>query len=193
MAQSVSVPGVGNLDIPDTAPQPVKDALASPQVQGVLNQAPPEVKQAVANAVAAVSRPGAPLPAMPAMPAMPGANPLAAAPSAGERALAAAQTRVGTPYVWGGSNPGGFDCSGLVKWAYGQAGVQTPRTSFEQAHFGAPVPLAQLQPGDIVITRGGGHAALYAGNGRILQAPQTGQSVSYAPLNMHDIYTARRI
>jgi len=80
-----------------------------------------------------------------------------------------------------------------VQWAYKQAGIQLPRTSFEQSHVGKPVAFQDLQPGDLVIQNGGGHVAMYAGDGKILQAPQSGETVSYAHLDPDSVVTARRV
>ncbi len=65
-------------------------------------------------------------------------------------ALTAALSRVGKPYVWGGTGPDAFDCSGLVGWSFAAAGVDLPRTAAEQALAGPAVPLTQLQPGDLL-------------------------------------------
>lgn len=196
MAQTISVPGVGNFDMPDV-PQNVTDAanspqvqaaFNSPQVQGLIDQAPVQVKQVVTQVANQVMHPEA-------MPAAPVAGPtMEFGTTAGQRALDAARTQIGTPYVWGGQAPGGFDCSGLVKWSYAHAGVRMPRTSFEQAHVGAPVSFRDLRPGDVIIYNGGSHAALYAGNGKILQAATYGEPVKYSPMNAGgEIYTMRRI
>lgn len=111
----------------------------------------------------------------------------------GLRALEAARTRVGASYVWGGSGPSTFDCSGLTKWAYQRVGIEIPRTSFEQSHIGEPVAYQDLLPGDLVIQNSGAHVAMYAGDGRILQASQSGEPVDFAVLNPDSIVTARRI
>lgn len=108
-------------------------------------------------------------------------------------ALEAAKTKVGAQYSWGASGPYNFDCSGLVQWAYKQAGVDLPRTSFEQSHVGAPVAFENLAPGDIVVTNGGGHVGIYAGDGKLLNAVQSGTPVSYTNLRPDQVVTARRI
>lgn len=96
--------------------------------------------------------------------------------SVGVRAMNNAMTRVGAPYVWGGQGPWGFDCSGLVAWAYRQAGYNMPGGSYNQWHQGRFV--SYPSPGDVVLYGPGGsqHAAIYIGNGRVVQAsnPSTG-------------------
>ena len=129
-----------------------------------------------------------------APPPAPFSAPMQAAPTnIGQKALDAAKTKIGTYYAWGAAGPNAFDCSGLVQWAYKQAGVSVPRTSYDQARAGAPVSIADLKPGDIVITNGGGHAALYAGDGQILHASVAGTPVQYAPLREQTFYAARRL
>mgnify|MGYP001237541373 CR=1 FL=1 len=100
-------------------------------------------------------------------------------------AYAAAQSKIGAPYVFGASGPSSFDCSGLTSWAYAQAGVSLPRTSQAQANAGTRIYSAsQLQVGDLVLFYGDlSHIALYAGNGQILHAPHSGATVRYESLN----------
>lgn len=104
-------------------------------------------------------------------------------PAAGvvETALAA----LGAPYRWGGSAENGFDCSGLIQYAYAQYGVSLPRTGREQATRGDPVPreLSALVPGDILVfsaTPGGGvsHVGLYAGDGLFIHSASDGVRLS---------------
>jgi peptidoglycan DL-endopeptidase CwlO len=95
-------------------------------------------------------------------------------------ALAAAKTKIGSPYVYGATGPSSFDCSGLTSWAYAQAGASIPRTSQSQANAGTRLSMSQLKPGDLVIFYGDQHhVALYAGNGMVLHAPRTGTFVRY--------------
>jgi cell wall-associated NlpC family hydrolase len=103
-------------------------------------------------------------------------------------ALRAAESRRGLPYVWGAAGPSSFDCSGLVQWAFGQAGVAMPRVAADQARTGAAVPVSQLQPGDLLFyhtdpTDPGyiSHVAIYLGNGWMIQAPQPGMDVQIVP------------
>ncbi|MBV2153621.1 NlpC/P60 family protein [Kitasatospora sp. SUK 42] len=113
-----------------------------------------------------------------------GSSPVKAAPgsSHGAAALAAAASKIGSPYVWGATGPSSFDCSGLMVWAYGQVGVSLPRTSQEQASAGTRIgtDLSQAQPGDMLIFYGDAHhVGIYAGNGQVLHAPKPGASVRY--------------
>lgn len=96
-----------------------------------------------------------------------------------------------TPYVWGGTTPSGFDCSGLTMYSYRQIGINIPRTSREQYRFGAFIPPDRtdlLQPGDLVFFGRGGdpnrvhHVGIYAGSGSFIHAPQTGMKVSVSSL-----------
>ena len=100
-------------------------------------------------------------------------------------AIAAARTQLGVPYVWGGASPSsGFDCSGLVMWAYAQAGVSLPHYTGAQEGVGRVVPLSQIQPGDLVFYWNAGHVALYIGGGSVIHAPHTGDVVRYGSLYM---------
>ncbi|WP_433665563.1 C40 family peptidase [Nocardia sp. CA-128927] len=185
MAATINLPGLGNFDVP------VPQEYEAPVQQ--LNQ---QIQQAV-SAMPNAQVPGAPqqqtAPGIPNFaPNMPGLF-NQAPPSPSDIALDAAKTKVGAMYSWGAAGPSNFDCSGLVQWAYRQAGVELPRTSFEQSHVGAPVAFQNLQPGDIVVTNGGGHVGIYAGDGKLLNAVQSGSPVSYTPLRQGDIVTARRI
>jgi cell wall-associated NlpC family hydrolase len=95
-------------------------------------------------------------------------------------AIAAAESQLGVPYVFGGETPGvGFDCSGLVQWAWAQAGVDLPRTSGAQMGATTPVSVADLEPGDLLFYGPGGsdHVAMYIGGGSMIEAPHTGASV----------------
>lgn len=113
-------------------------------------------------------------------PAGPAANP-------GAAALLAAKSRVGAPYRYGGSGPDAFDCSGLVAYAYQQAGVALPRTASQQYALARPVPRAELRPGDLVFFRLSGrevgHVGIYAGDGQFVHAPQAGGQVRTASLD----------
>ncbi|GAB2595122.1 C40 family peptidase [Streptomyces capparidis] len=109
-------------------------------------------------------------------------------------ALAAAKTKIGSPYVWGGSGPNSFDCSGLTSWAYAQAGVTIPRTSQAQANAGTRIPLSQAQPGDLIIQYSDfHHVGLYVGNGMQLHAPKPGANVRYETLSYMEPQFAVRI
>ncbi|MFC9553018.1 NlpC/P60 family protein [Rhodococcus sp. NPDC056960] len=111
----------------------------------------------------------------------------------GLAALAAAVTQTGKPYLWGGTGPDAWDCSGLVQWAFRQAGVNLPRTTWEQAEVGAPIPLWALAPGDIVVLNDdASHIGIYAGFGQVFNAYGRGVPVGLAPLSQFHIYSIRR-
>ncbi len=108
-----------------------------------------------------------------------------AASSRAAAAFAAAQSRIGKPYVYGASGPDSFDCSGLTSWAYAQAGVSIPRTSQEQANAGTRIyNESDLKVGDLVIFFSDQHhVGLYAGHGMVLHAPHTGAYVRYEAMS----------
>ncbi|EPQ76999.1 NLP/P60 family protein [Mycobacterium marinum MB2] len=114
----------------------------------------------------------------------------------GDRAavVQAALTQVGTPYAWGGAAPGGFDCSGLVMWAFQQAGIALPHSSQALAHGGQPVSLSDLQPGDVLtFYSDASHAGIYIGDGLMVHSSTYGVPVRVVPMNSSGpIYDARR-
>lgn len=113
------------------------------------------------------------------MGAPPGAWGVAGPSVAAARAVAFAQSRIGTPYCWGGTGPGCFDCSGLTHAAWLAAGKAIPRTSSAQLTHLTPVPLGAVQPGDILWRPG--HVGIYAGQGWVIAATHTGDVVRYQP------------
>ena len=108
------------------------------------------------------------------------------APSGGgSGAVAAAESQLGVPYIWGGETPGvGFDCSGLVAWAWGRAGVSLPHYSGAQMADSTPVPISDLQPGDLLFYGPGGsvHVAMYVGGGQMIEATFPGTVVRIDPV-----------
>ena len=108
-----------------------------------------------------------------------------------QRVLTAAASRIGRPYVWGAAGPDAFDCSGLVQWAYAQAGVRMPRVTTGQWATGPRIPLSQARPGDLLFWRRDptnpgylSHVAIYWGDGKMIHAPRTGDVVKIAPIPM---------
>jgi peptidoglycan DL-endopeptidase CwlO len=113
----------------------------------------------------------------------PQADTVVAPPSTHSGAANVALSELGVPYVWGGSTPSGFDCSGLVMWAYAQVGVSLPHSSYAQYGYGVPVSRDQLQPGDLVFFDGLGHVGIYIGGGQFVHAPHTGDVVKVSSLD----------
>ncbi len=105
----------------------------------------------------------------------------------GERIAETALTQLGRPYRYGGSTTEGFDCSGLVRFAYLAQGITVPRTTGEQFQAARAVKAGKLAPGDLLFFRIDGkqvsHVAIYAGDGRFVHAPQTGKPVETRAMN----------
>ena len=101
----------------------------------------------------------------------------------GDRAARIALRAVGVPYRYGGTSPSaGFDCSGLVYWAYGRLGVAVPHSSYALAGEGRPVRMSRLRRGDLLFFYGNGHVGLYIGHGRMVHAPHAGEHVEVVRL-----------
>jgi cell wall-associated NlpC family hydrolase len=98
-------------------------------------------------------------------------------PAGHPQAATIALQYIGVPYLWGGSTPAGFDCSGLVSYVFAQLGIQLPHFAADQYTFGVPVPPDQLQPGDLVFFDNLDHVGIYIGNGQFVDAPHTGTFV----------------
>ncbi len=90
---------------------------------------------------------------------------------------------LGTPYVWGGASPSGFDCSGFVMYVFSQIGVSLPHSSYAQYGYGSAVSLGNLQPGDLVFFDGLGHVGIYIGGGSFIHAPHTGDVVKISSIS----------
>lgn len=114
----------------------------------------------------------------------------------GTDVAAAAQKYLGVPYVFGGEDASGMDCSGLVQTVYADMGIEVPRLVSGQMTIGTEVgSLAQAQPGDLIVTGGGAHILIYAGNNKVIHAPYPGRDVCLVEAYMTDadIDTIRRV
>ncbi|MBL4934733.1 C40 family peptidase [Clostridium sp. YIM B02515] len=111
--------------------------------------------------------------------------------------VAYAANFLGTTYVYGGTTPSGFDCSGFVQYVYRHFGVDLPRVAADQSTVGTFVSRDQLQPGDLVFFKRPGqevhHVGMYVGNNSYIHAPQTGDVVKVSSLTRSDYYIARRL
>jgi peptidoglycan DL-endopeptidase CwlO len=115
-------------------------------------------------------------------------------PTLGQRAARVALNAVGIPYAWGGASPArGFDCSGLVYWAYRRLGVELPHSSYALYGRGRRVARSRMKPGDLVFFYGLGHVGVYLGRGRMVHAPSSGSRVEVVPLDGRRLVGARRI
>jgi cell wall-associated NlpC family hydrolase len=130
-----------------------------------------------------------------------GAAPTAALTGPGGTAAAsdvvtAALKYVGVPYVLGGEDSSGIDCSGLVQRAFADLGIDVPRLVRDQKNLGTEVPsLAEAKPGDLIVTGGGDHISIYLGNNTVVHAPYAGRDVSVQKLwaGEDGIDTIRRV
>lgn len=126
------------------------------------------------------------------------AAPVASSSGVGAAAVAAAETQVGVPYEIAGDtprsagDPGGFDCSGLVMWAYAQVGISLPHYSGAQFDAGVQISMSDLEPGDLVFfSDPGQHVAMYVGGGDIIEAPTEGQTVHIVPMYSEFVQAVR--
>lgn len=114
--------------------------------------------------------------------ASPTAPPSVAPPSRYGGVVGIAMRYLGTPYVWGGASPAGFDCSGFVMYVYAQVGVSLPHSSYAQYGYGSAVSRGDLQPGDLVFFDGLGHEGIYVGGGSFIHSPHTGDVVKISSM-----------
>lgn len=170
-AAPVAIPGVGSFDIPGA--QDVTGLIdAVPGAQDVtgLIDAVPGAGEIVGRSVAA-----------------------APAVSTGQKIVDAARSQIGTPYVWGGAQPGGFDCSGLTSWAYQQVGKSIPRTSQAQADGGQSVGMGGKQLGDIIVFYPGAtHVGIFSGGNNVIHAPQAGDVVKESSIDYMPVHSVVR-
>ena len=125
-----------------------------------------------------------PAQAAPAAPAATVTAAVAAPNLASQIAIDTALGQQGKRYAWGGTGPNSFDCSGLAQFSYRAAGINLPRTSRAQSVTGAPIARGDLQPGDLVFFyKPVGHVGIYIGNGQMVHAPTSGQTVKVVPVD----------
>jgi peptidoglycan DL-endopeptidase CwlO len=120
--------------------------------------------------------------------------PLPPGSSTASAAASIAMGKIGSPYVWAGSGPDTFDCSGLVMWSFAQAGRSgLPHSTYSLINMGVEVPLDQLQVGDLVFPSHLGHVGIYVGNNSFVHAPSSGDVVKVTSLSDYSISRARRL
>lgn len=122
------------------------------------------------------------------------AVPLPPASGAASAAASIAVGKSGAPYVYGAAGPDSFDCSGLVVWAFAQAGRPgLPHSTYSLIGMGVEVPLAEAQVGDLVFTNSSGHMGIYVGGGSFVHSPRTGRTVTVESLAYYSVVSVRRI
>lgn len=177
-----------------TAPTTTSPTTTSPRTTTPQTTAPPSTPPQTTAPRPAPAPRSAPAPAPATAAPRPVAPAATAGHSVGARALALAEGKLGAPYVWGATGPNAFDCSGLVVWAYRQLGLSLPHSSGALSTMGAPVAQSALQPGDLVFFYSPvSHVGIYAGNGMVINATQTGHPVQYTKLAYLPFHNARRI
>jgi cell wall-associated NlpC family hydrolase len=163
----------------------IRDEIARMQAAERARQAELE-RQARARAAAATAAP--PVLATTLQASDPSAEPAAATalpapPARYGGVVGIAMQYLGTPYVYGGASPSGFDCSGFVMYVFAQIGVSLPHNAAAQYGYGSPVDRSQLQPGDLVFFNGLGHMGIYVGGGSFIHAPHTGDVVKISSMS----------
>lgn len=125
----------------------------------------------------------------------PAPKPAPVSSASGQEVLNYAYSFLGTPYVWGGSTPSGFDCSGFTSYVFRNFGVNLPRVSRSQATVGTKVSKSDLQAGDLVFFGNGGisHVGIYIGGGNMIHSPRPGKTVEISTMRYHTFITARRV
>ena len=173
---------------------PIGPALTVPAPRAVPDQPTVQVPDLV-NGVRAQMQKAAPAVAAPYT-MVASTSALGSSPAAMMRraAMTSALGKLGRPYRWGAMGPNAFDCSGLVKWSFANAGRSLPRTSRAMASVGVPVARRNLQPGDLVFFyQPISHVGIYIGNNKIVHASQSGQPVKVSDITYMRFTTARRI
>lgn len=159
-----------------------KQAQAAQQAAALLAQTQANVSHAALGGGRSAPAAPSPTPSFPIPPVGRGAG----------AAVAAALSRVGMPYVWGASGPSAFDCSGLMMWAWGQAGMSLPHFSGAQYGMTQHISMSQVQPGDLVFpSNPGQHVAMYIGGGQIVEASHSGVPVHVVPLSSWFVLAGR--
>jgi len=159
----------------------LKEVEAARQAQ-LQREAEARVAQQQADQRQASLAPTVPVTA-PSAPSAPSAPPSSAPPARYGGVVGIAMRYLGTPYVWGGASPSGFDCSGFVMYVFSQIGVSLPHSSYAQYGYGSPVSRGDLQPGDLVFFDGLGHEGIYIGGGSFIHSPHTGDVVKISSMS----------
>lgn len=162
---------------PEVAAPVASEAVGVAGVKAVAKPKPEPVEEVVAAAVETRSTDSTASRSTSAPPAPSTAN----IPQTSSGIVSIAEQYIGTPYVYGGASPSGFDCSGFTQYVFGKAGISLPRTAAQQ--YAAATPVSDPQPGDLVFFGSPvWHVGIYVGNGMMIDSPKPGTTVQYRPL-----------
>ncbi|MXP21088.1 NlpC/P60 family protein [Gordonia sp. HNM0687] len=182
LAAPVHVPNIGNFELPGVDSKQIPQQFQEPQAAAPA--ATPVAKSPGASVeipnIGTFTVPGLNNDQIPQQfrPKGGGGGILGVQPTVAQKAVSNAESKIGSPYSYGAAGPNAFDCSGLVYWSYKKAGKTIPRDSYGQLGGGTPVAsIAQAKPGDVLIFNGGGHAGIYAGNGKFVHSSTYGTPV----------------
>lgn len=190
---TLAEPASRALDVAAPAVMPAVNPVASakPMAAPAIKTSSPAAREAAAGKAAAGAKA-----ATDAKKAKEAKDAEAASSSVGSKVVELAKSQLGVPYEWGGTTTDGFDCSGLMQWAYEKVGKDLPRTSAAQSQEGEKVSMDELQPGDLVFMNSPvSHVGMYAGNDQIVEAPTEGQDVKMTDISKYsdEIVSARRM
>lgn len=173
----------------------VRQAQVEAQKQAESEVQPPVIAGIQSNSTAQATTPNSDAVKTPVSVTVPTAPTTSVSTDKAQNVIAEAKKFLGLPYVWGGTTPSGFDCSGYMQYIFKNvAGVKLPRVAREQQNAGVQIPVSEVQPGDLIFWgKPAHHVAMYIGNGQYIHAPQTGDVIKISKMNPSGVTSATRV